>query len=109
MTDQTQATNLAQLNNHPLNRAAAMVLAKADPDSLPPGILPVLALAISQLEDANPSDDRLEVLSQWAASPEAQSRALARLEKVLEPDDLLRANNPLAAAEAVANELQPHQ
>ena len=58
---------------------------------------------------ANPSDDRLEVLSQWAASPEAQSRALARLEKVLEPDDLLRANNPLAAAEAVANELQPHQ
>jgi hypothetical protein len=102
------AQSLKELNRHPLNQAALLCLkrAKEIPKGLPPGVIPVLALAITELAAENELDDRLQALNQWAETPESQAEALALLEKVLEASELMQ-GAPLEAAQEIAEELQP--
>ncbi|MBI2497948.1 MAG: hypothetical protein HYV75_08590, partial [Opitutae bacterium] len=90
----------AQLSNHPLNRAALVLLRRAQ---VTPGearsakAMPVLLLPMSLLDE---KDDRQAVLSDYARNDQMQALALKRLSQVLTPDELLN-GTPEQAAEQV--------
>jgi hypothetical protein len=99
---------IQELNLHPLNQAAALCFkrAKVDPRQLPPGLMPVLALAMEAFSEDDVLDERAHAVMQWAETPETQAEALALLEKVLDPDELMDGTLN-EVAELIAEELQP--
>ena len=101
--------SVSQLNQHPLNRAAALLLKKAgeDLDEGTPPTMHLLQLAMLPLEWENPQEqDALMLLADYASSLHNQKVALAILENSLDLDDFL-SGTPQQAAEEVLNLLEP--
>ena len=99
--------NLSRLNEHPLNRAAVLVLKKAgiNPQSCPPEVMPLLDLAISCLAERDKMGERLMTITHWGSSAENQRKALSRLEQAGVSPTELEGMDIEAAAQWVVAEL----
>ena len=93
-----------QLNQHPINRAAALMLRKADGEALvPTPVMHALLLAMTQ----TPEDDlRHAILTDYARTPELQALALDKLDAYLTPEEI-REGTPQQAAEQILAVLEP--
>ena len=107
-------SDILQLNQHPLNLAAAQVLKNLN-QAQDNAVMHLLTLASLNLESnlvkeegspADPEDERALCLANYSSSLPAQQVALNLLDQELDPEDVLQ-TNPAELADQVADILAP--